>query len=233
MSGWTMARKFLLLGAVTAPLALGQAAGPLQVDGTVNLHGPLAPSLDTGSISAQAGPAAGTPIDRPLPAFEYGVPPVDTVVGGPIPSGATTITGPGAGAGTVTEYTATSLGVGDTLTITGGGTVMIHVTGNLSLDHTTFTISDGTRVVLYVDGTTTFNYVTLTQTGGGSLQIQGQGDVTINAPTITGVAFANDTLRLDTDGGAMDGLITMNEGLLANSQEGVRRLRLLPIIEGQ
>lgn len=206
------------------------AGGSINVQGTVNTHGNPPGTVD-GGVTATAGQngTAGAPLDTITP-FEYHAPTAwNQTVAGPM---ATTIAGPGAGNTTTIKYQATSL-TNPTINISGGGTVYIHITGNITIDGGTFTVSGNTRVVFFVDGKLTFNYTDLKQTGtGSSLQIQAQGDVVVKATEIQGVAFANQTLTLDGMGASM-AKIKMDESRLGAAQEGLKYIRVLPILDGE
>lgn len=217
-------------GAIALSGVVWAGGGNVNVQGTVNTHGNPPGTVD-GNVSATAGQngTAGSPLDAITP-FEYHPPATaDQTVAGPM---GTTISGPGAGNVTTIEYQPTSL-TNPTITISGGGTVYLHITGNITLDGGTFTISGNTRVVLFVDGKLTFNYTTLQQLGtGSSLQIQAQGDVVVKALDIQGVAFANQTLTLDGTGDSM-AKIKMDESRLGAAQEGFKYIRVLPILDGE
>lgn len=214
------------LAAAGAARALAQSTD-VNVDGKVNRHDGAA--IDP-SIRPQAGETTGEVIDDPLPDFQYTVPPIDTNHGSAIPTGSVIITGPGAGLQHVHEYSTTALGTGDILTIAGGGTVMIHVTGDLTLDQCSVVVGADTRVVFFVDGETRFTFADIVvAAAGGSVQIQAQGDVLIRQSAIRAVAVANGTLTLRGDIDAID----MDDSLRSNKQEGTTgRLRILTIVEG-
>jgi hypothetical protein len=219
--------------ALTAASFVAAAPGsPVTVDGEVNLHGVGATSTGV------ASDGENTPADL-IPEFVYTAPTSwDTVNASEV--GPVTLVGPGVGLTTTVKFNGSG---GDStvatpgasqLKFTSGGTVIVHIPGNLIFDHTTVLIEAGTQVVFMVDGDVTFNWADIQQTGGGRLFVQSGGDITVNTEKFIGAAFANNNLNITATAG-LDNSNILLDGAFADlpTPGAVEPLRMLPIVEGK
>ncbi|RMG07794.1 MAG: hypothetical protein D6731_23020 [Planctomycetota bacterium] len=225
-------RTRLFLSAVLAATSAGLAmAGgePLVVEGEVHLHGASATLAE--EVEPLAGAVTGERYATPIPRFDYAPP--ETTVSEPGPLTPRTLDGAGEGASVVYEFDGGRLGADSLLVARGGGIVGVRVRGDLTLDHVRVEVREGTRLVFFVDGDLVSRWSEFVATGGGSVQLQAAGRVEFYAESFVGVAFANRELTLDTAGEDMRDRIVMDDALLSAPVEGgQRRLRLLPLVEG-
>lgn len=226
--------RALVWGTTLLAASLVYAAGSnVTVEGEINLH-------DGATATGVTGTEGTNSLTGSIPAYTYTAPSTwDETRASEL--GPVTLNGPGTGNVKTIKFDGS--GGNSTfdqappakLVVDGGGTVIVHIPGNLTIDQAAIEIRDGTELVFMVDGNVTFNWAQITQSGGGRVLIEAGGDVTINTEKFTGAGFANGNLSFDAGaGGDLTDKVFLDASLLAVPSKGkAKRLRMLPIVEGK
>lgn len=216
-----MRRRVLLATAMVSGALFGVAlagGGTAVIPGSLGLHGNAADPPSGVVVDSGVGGEVKR-VTELIPNFSYVAPTGGTTMGTSLTSGTTLTDG-------TYHYTGLTLGAGQTLTISGGGTVRLHVPA-ATLDGATVSLQDGTKLIIYSDSTVAMTSVTWS--GSGQVQVQAAGKITVKTNAFTGAALANNKLTLEAS--ALSSIV-LDDSLLTVSQDGAsRKLKILPISE--